>query len=335
MKKKNSFLKYRVILIIILIAIILLFLFNNTVHSTYVRGGENHIIYIKKAVGTETEELYPILKNIYPNKEIRFVDNNSTYDLVVITFNQSIPNIPYIYINGESAHHIKMNTAAMMHKNCILSCVTTQDSSLDKIPNKVYLPLFLNVGTKQYSSSPFLRNSNISRPYLAAYIASHSPRHRNEMFNVLKAKDSTVEGLGKANHTKDVVLPENWWDLPEIYKNYKFGFAMENTNENGYITEKIMNVYRGGAIPIYWGTSAVKAIFNPESFVYVLDYPSYEDCAADIIAIRDNPTRYEAMRNAPIFLDRSKEYSRYYDTPSPQWVLDIATKLKESLNIVG
>jgi len=41
------------------------------------------------------------------------------------------------------------------------------------------------------------------------------------------------------------------------------------------------------------------------------------------------------MRNAPIFLDRSKEYSRYYDTPSPQWVLDIATKLKESLNIVG
>ena len=303
----------------------------------YFKGGAqsnnmDNSVNIKKPQGTEIEMLYPILKNVFPNKEIRFVDNNSSYDLIFITFNQSIPDKPYIYINGESSQHYLFNRASMIHKNCMLSFLTSQDSSLEGILNKIYFPLFLNVGPIVYNSSPFVRNSNINRPYLAAYIASHSPGHRNDMFNALRSKDSTVDGLGRGNHTKDITLPTNWWDLPEIYKDYKFGFAMENVNEDGYITEKIMNVYRGGAIPIYWGTSKVKNIFNPESFVYVLDYPSYEDCAADIIAIRDDPVRYEAMRNAPIFLATDGiDYSKYYDTPSPQWVLDIADKVKNSL----
>ena len=307
----------------------------------YLKGGvqqknTDNIIYIKPPEGTEIEMLYAILKNVFLNKEIRFVDNNSSYNLIFITFNQSIPDKSYIYINGESSHHYLMNKASMMHKNCMLSFLTTQDSSLDDIPNKIYFPLFLNLGPKIYISSPFNRNTNITRPYLAAYIANHSPPHRNDMFNALRAKDSSVDGLSQANHTKDVVLPKDWWDLPEIYKDYKFGFAMENIDEDGYITEKIMNVYRGGAIPIYWGTSKVKTIFNPESFIYVLDYPSYEDCASDIIAIRDDPVRYEAMRNAPIFLATDGiDYSKYYDTPSPQWVLDIANKVKKSLGNIG
>jgi len=107
---------------------------------------------------------------------------------------------------------------------------------------------------------------------------------------------------------------------------------MENTNRDGYITEKIMNVYRGGAVPIYWGTSHVKTIFNPDSFVYVNDYPSFEDAAKDIVAIANDSTRYETMRNSPIFLENTTpDYSKYYDSPSPQWVVDIANNVKERL----
>ena len=334
---KNSYNLLKYILILIIILLILLFFIRTTNEGFENNSVEvNDIIYIKKAEETESESLYPILKNVFPNKEIRFVSNNSRYDLTIISLYQAIPDTPFIYTSGERASHSLNRISSMKHKNCIMNLVTTTDSYFDSIPNKVYFPFFLNVGPIIYNSSPFVRNSNINRPYLAAYIASYSPAHRKEMFNVLRAKDSTVDGLGKANHTKEVVLPKDWWDLPEIYKDYKFGFAMENTNEDGYITEKIMNVYRGGAIPIYWGTSKVKSIFNPESFVYVLDYASFEDCAADIIAIRDDPTRYEAMRNAPIFLATDGiDYSKYYDNYSPQWVIDIANRLKESLYKVG
>ena len=98
---------------------------------------------------------------------------------------------------------------------------------------------------------------------------------------------------------------------------------MENGDEDGYVTEKIMNVYRGGAIPIYWGTNDVKNIFNSESFINVKDYSSYEECAKDIIAIRDDKERYEKMRNTPIFV-KDSHFSSYWDEESPSWVKDIA-----------
>ena len=36
----------------------------------------------------------------------------------------------------------------------------------------------------------------------------------------------------------------------------------------GYVTEKIVNAFLAGSIPIYWGSRAVLEIFNPESFIY-------------------------------------------------------------------
>ena len=41
-------------------------------------------------------------------------------------------------------------------------------------------------------------------------------------------------------------------------------------NIPGYITDKIFNVLRGGAIPIYWGdTPTVERLVNPSAFINV------------------------------------------------------------------
>ena len=195
--------------------------------------------------------------------------------------------------------------------------------------------MFLNVGNIIYDESPFKRiYQNNERPYIAAYIARNSPEHREKMFKILKTLDidNKIHGLGLANHTKDVTLPNDWWNLPEIYKDYLFGFAMENKEEDGYITEKIMNVYRGGAIPIYWGTSKVKEIFNPDSFIYVNGYESFQKCAEDIMNIVNDKERLGKLQQAPIFKENAEpDYSKYYDTPSPQWVIDIAEKIKKNM----
>jgi hypothetical protein len=141
--------------------------------------------------------------------------------------------------------------------------------------------------------------------------------------------DPTVEALGNANNTRKVELPSGYLSLATVYKDYKFVFAMENTNEYGYITEKIANAYDSGAIPIYWGTDYVKEIFNIESFVYVNDYPSFEDCAKDIIAISNDQIRYEKMRNAPIFNKNSSyEFWKYYDYENPsKYIINTANDL--------
>jgi hypothetical protein len=295
--------------------------------------GGNETIYIKKSQTTEAEALYPILKNIFSGKNIEFVDDVNISKISISFDGKNTKDRPFIQFSGESKDVV--NKELINLPDNLLSLVSTNDSSFinDK---KVYFPMFLNVGPFIYNESPFKRiYQNNERPYIAAYIARYSPEHRDTMFKALKTldKNDLVHGLGTANHTKDVTLPEHWYNLYSIYKDYLFGFAMENKEEDGYITEKIMNVYRGGAIPIYWGTSKVKEIFNPDSFIYINGYESFQKCAEDIMNIVNDKERLRKLQEAPIFRENAEpDYSKYYDTPSPQWVIDIAEKIKKNMN---
>jgi len=60
----------------------------------------------------------------------------------------------------------------------------------------------------------------------------------------------------------------SWTEAYELYSRYKFGLVMENTKKKGYITEKILNAFLGGTVPIYHGTEDVFDIFNKNAFVY-------------------------------------------------------------------
>jgi alpha(1,3/1,4) fucosyltransferase len=52
-----------------------------------------------------------------------------------------------------------------------------------------------------------------------------------------------------------------------IYSQYKFVIAFENSNSQGYITEKIFNVFLANSIPIYDGDTNVTEFINPNSFL--------------------------------------------------------------------
>ena len=49
--------------------------------------------------------------------------------------------------------------------------------------------------------------------------------------------------------------------------NYKFSLAMENTNGDGYITEKIIESFYSGTIPIYYGNYMVDEFINPKAYI--------------------------------------------------------------------
>ncbi|CAE8650562.1 unnamed protein product, partial [Polarella glacialis] len=54
----------------------------------------------------------------------------------------------------------------------------------------------------------------------------------------------------------------------ELLQPYRFALVFENKLVPGYVTEKIVNAFLAGSIPIYWGSRAVLDLFNPEAFVY-------------------------------------------------------------------
>jgi len=78
------------------------------------------------------------------------------------------------------------------------------------------------------------------------------------------------------------------------YKGYKFVVAMEhNVNEIGYVTEKIVNAFLAGAVPIYAGASqAASTVFKPEAFLQVHPGQDDLDVAHKVTKLLKEPKEY-------------------------------------------
>lgn len=137
-----------------------------------------------------------------------------------------------------------------------------------------------------------------AKPKFLAYMAYTCVDHRDRLFDLLVTA-AARRGLGAAdalsrcagfrsghrrvgrNHTRNneaAFLDE----AVTLYQPYRFALVFENKLVPGYVTEKIVNAFLAGAIPIYWGSSSVKDIFNPGAFLYAneLQGPGADDRAA-------------------------------------------------------
>ena len=78
---------------------------------------------------------------------------------------------------------------------------------------------------------------------------------------------------------------------------------MENTKQETYITEKIVNGFLANVIPIYWGSDNIYDYFNENSFINIQDDSdsSIKNAANHIIALMNDNEKYLKMINSAIF----------------------------------
>ncbi|CAL1516890.1 glycosyltransferase family 10 domain-containing protein [Chitinophaga sp. MM2321] len=91
---------------------------------------------------------------------------------------------------------------------------------------------------------------------------------------------------------------------------YKFNICPENTNKEGYVTEKVFEAIWGGCIPVYWGSNN-----NPEPEVLnkdaILFYEEEGDIAALVKQVADlhaNEKRYREFMMQDRFKPHAAEY---------------------------
>lgn len=169
--------------------------------------------------------------------------------------------------------------------------------------------------------------SNNTRPYKLGYMNRTVCGRREMMFDSL-VKELGVErchSLGECcgTHpetrqkiTNPRTVDDSWYNdqLYEQYSRYQFIIAMENTSTPGYITEKLYNALLAGCIPVYYGDKIAKEIFNPECFINITDFETFESCAKYISAMTDQ--QINEMREQPMFTTRNKYIdptSSHYD----------------------
>jgi len=81
----------------------------------------------------------------------------------------------------------------------------------------------------------------------------------------------------------------------------KFSIAFENNYFPGYTTEKLSDPLVARSLPIYFGNPKVAEIFNPESYINVADFDSWERAIDYIKEVDQNPKMYEYYLNQPPF----------------------------------
>lgn len=55
-------------------------------------------------------------------------------------------------------------------------------------------------------------------------------------------------------------------------KDYRFSVAMENSCADTYFTEKLLDCFLTGTVPIYWGTKCISKIFDHDGIIYLDDF---------------------------------------------------------------
>jgi hypothetical protein len=58
----------------------------------------------------------------------------------------------------------------------------------------------------------------------------------------------------------------------DALKDYRFSVAMENSCVDTYFTEKILDCFLTGTIPIYWGTKKVFDVFDKSGIIWLKDF---------------------------------------------------------------
>lgn len=122
---------------------------------------------------------------------------------------------------------------------------------------------------------------------------------RDRIFDEI-SKYKQVDSGGK--YRNNIGMPGGVPDKLAFQKNYKFTLAIENTSFPGYTTEKLVEAFAAGGVPIYWGDPDVGRYFNEKAFINIMSYPSLEMAVNEIRRADEDIELYKSYLSEPAMM---------------------------------
>jgi hypothetical protein len=250
-----------------------------------------------------------LLNDIY-NEEIIYTNNLDEADILLNSIFATEQS--YYYLNykewkasflftGESCHFWGNQEAYNDIKylpsyTCILGYNPTNDNFIEFPFYLLYMKMSDNIS---YEPTKCINNNDVS-----VVISQYKPQRCLYFLDKLEKKMNILYGGTYKNNIGGRITPmcggysEN---LINFYKKTKFVITMENTKIEHYITEKLINGFRAGIVPIYWGSPHISKHFNPKRFIVLED--DSESAMDAVIDRMENMSdeEYFKMVNEPIF----------------------------------
>jgi hypothetical protein len=151
---------------------------------------------------------------------------------------------------------------------------------------------------------------NIPSKSICAIISNSNGFIRNKFLDKLE-KVINIDYLGDYKNNKTKLLsPYNSQEFIDFVSDYKFIVTMENSREDTYITEKIINGLISSIIPIYWGSSKVYNYFNSNRILTLLndnDDLEMDNLINKIMEFNNDNNKWLNIVNQDIFSNKNLE----------------------------
>ena len=240
----------------------------------------------------------------YFNIKYTIITNKEECDIVIYTIHgrTNVFNIcakKYIFYTGEPKN---------IDKNANYNLSFSENSDTN-----IRLPLWLIHVTTANSQGHHIGNFDrynfksyeILKKYeknnFCIFISSSPKKNRIEFVNKLSTYKKVDCGGTVLNNIRKVN------NKIEFIKQYKFCVVFEGKDLHGYVTEKITDSYKGGCIPIFWGTKYVTNDFNKDTFINANDFNNFDELIEYIKKVDNDDDLFNSFFNKPIFSDKSYE----------------------------
>lgn len=143
---------------------------------------------------------------------------------------------------------------------------------------------------------------DLSNRKFCCYVISNAlaDSFRNDLIGELE-KYKTLGSGGRLNN--NVGGPVE--DKLDFISKYKFCLCFENSSAAGYTTEKILEGFAGGCVPVYWGNPDISSEFNEKAFINCNKFSSIENVIDEIKRVDNDAELYISMAKEPIFTEQS------------------------------
>ena len=217
-----------------------------------------------------------------------------------------------ILVLQEPNEYFGLHDWAIQNKDLFSFILTWDDKILNTCENSIFLPFghtWFKSEQYEISHTKKFQISHLCGRLLKTY--GQSIRHeilnrKSEIHQPLKFYDVYGD-----RHNIDTARK----DKEFIFGDSMFGIAIENTSHNGYFTEKILDCFATGTIPVYMGTKKVAEYFNPDGIIFFdgtfdVNTLTEELYQSKMEAIKDNYDRVQkySVLDDWIFENYLKEY---------------------------
>lgn len=256
-------------------------------------------IYITESYNKKIRKWF-LTKYLNDIFDIEFVEDNPDYIIIDVfgyrnkTFNNSINKAIKIAIFTENKIP-DLNEADYALGQSHLNYLDRYFKYLNLI--------YLNYKPIDEIRKNFLKNNINRKKFCAAVISDINPIFSNNFrlrfIDELNKYKRIDMGGGYKNNVGGKVK-----NKIQFLSSYKFSIAMENTEGDGYVSEKIIDSFLAGTIPIYYGNYNVDEYINPKSYILIKGEEDIKKKIDLIIEIDNNEDKYLSMLKEKVILDK-------------------------------